>query len=738
MADRAVNKDRLLGRRLGCVSGRLAAIALGATSLAIAGCGKSGPAAVDGKAIVKAAPGEWLSYGRTYDEQRFSPLTSINKDTASRLGLAWETTFDTDRGQEATPVVSGGVLYVTTAWSKVFAFDAKTGAKLWSYDPEVAGVRAFSACCDVVNRGVALWKGKVYVGALDGRLIALDAKTGVEEWSVVTVDQSKPYTITGAPRVVKGMVLIGNGGAEYGVRGYLTAYDAETGAKKWRFYTTPNPEGKPDGEASDSILAEKAAPTWSDGAWKQSGGGGTVWDAMAYDPKLDLLYFGVGNGSPWNHRVRSGGKGDNLFISSIVAVDPDTGKYAWHYQTTPAETWDYTATQHIILADLALDGKKRRVLMQAPKNGFFYVLDRKTGEVLRAVPYIPMGPEDPNAPPGTPISWSIGKLDENHRPIENPSARYADRPALIAPAPFGGHNWQPMAFNPQTGLVYIPVNTLGALSQVYGDDPAFKYREGAWNTGISMQLNDLPSDEAVLKAIKAMMGAQLVAFDPVKGEARWAATHPTFWNAGVLATAGGLVFQGSGEGRFSAYDAESGKIVWSQDIGNGIIAAPMTYAIDGEQYVAILSGFGGVGPLAAGLVAADLSRQPGKLSVFKLDGAGSPAPRPAIIRAPIDVATVSAPGNVDRGRAVYNENCLVCHSANASGGFLPDLKRSAAIRDVEAFKSIVIDGGMAQNGMASFAKFLSPDDAEDVRAFLVTEAKRAALLHAQQAPPQPQ
>ncbi len=717
----------------------LALCLLGAAAL-LAGCGKaSGPAQVDGKAIIAAEPGEWLSYGRTYDEQRFSPLMTVNKETIGRLGLAWETTFDTDRGQEATPIVSGGVLYVSTAWSKVFAFDAKTGERLWSYDPKVAGDRAFSACCDVVNRGVAIWKGKVFVGALDGRLIALNAKTGAEEWSVVTVDQSKPYTITGAPRVVKGMVLIGNGGAEYGVRGYLTAYDAATGAKKWRFYTTPNPEGKPDGAASDRVLAEKAAPTWFDGAWKESGGGGTVWDAMAYDPKLELLYFGVGNGSPWNHRVRSGGKGDNLFVSSIVAVDPDTGAYAWHYQTTPGETWDYTATQHIILADLVIDGKKRQALMQAPKNGFFYVLDRKTGEVLRAAPYIPMGPEDPNAPPGTPVSWSTGKLDANKRPIENPSARYADRPALIAPAPFGAHNWQPMAFNPKTGLVYIPVNTVGALSQVYGDDPAFQYRQGSWNTGTSMQLNDLPSDEAVLKAIKAMMRAQLLAFDPIKGEARWSALRPTFWNAGVLATAGGLVFQGTGEGRFAAHDAETGKELWSQDVGNGVIAAPMTYEIDGVQYVAILSGYGGVAPLAAAAFLPEGVRGPGKLHVFKLDGAKPAAPvRAARTPSPIDLADLKASGDPAKGRAVYNEFCFVCHSANASGAFLPDLKRSAAVRDANVFKAVVLEGARAPNGMVSFAKHLSEQDAENVRAFIVSEAKRAAFPHAQESPPTPQ
>jgi quinohemoprotein ethanol dehydrogenase len=410
--------------------------------LALGGCQPSGGAKPAGavtteRLVAAGADGaNWMSYGRTYDEQRESPLTKINPENIKSLGLAWYAEFDTNRGQHATPVVVDGVLYTTTNFSKVFAFDVKTGQQKWAYDPQVPGETAFKACCDTVNRGVAVYEGKVFVGSLDGRLIALDAATGKVIWSVVTVDQSKPYTITGAPRVVKGKVLIGNGGAEYGVRGYLSAYNVKDGALAWRFYTTPNPEGKPDGAASDKVLAEKAAQTWGDGKWKTSGGGGTVWDAMAYDPELDLLYFGVGNGSPWNHRIRSGGKGDNLFVSSIVAVKPDTGEYAWHYQTTPGDSWDYTATQHIMLADLTIDGQPRKVLMQAPKNGFFYVLDRATGALISAKPYIPMAPENPKAPPGTPVSWSTGVVDmKTGRPVENPSARYAEGLTVVFPAP---------------------------------------------------------------------------------------------------------------------------------------------------------------------------------------------------------------------------------------------------------------------------------------------------------------
>ncbi len=699
---------------------RIGAAAILFAALALVGCQKQG---VDARRIERADAGEWLSYGRTYDEQRFSPLDKVNRDNVNTLGLAWYAEFDTDRGQEATPLMVDGVIYTTTAWSKVFAFDAKTGAKKWEYDPKVPGERAFSACCDVVNRGAAIWDGKVYVGTLDGRLIALDAATGAEKWSVVTVDQSKPYTITMAPRVVQGNVLVGNGGAEYGVRGYLTAYDAATGDKKWRFYTTPNPEGKPDNEISDAIFAEKANATWSDGAWKHSGGGGTVWDALAYDPALNTVYLGVGNGAPWNHQIRSGGQGDNLFVSSIVALDATNGAYKWHYQTTPGETWDYTATQHIMLADIKVNGQPRKVLMQAPKNGFFYVLDRTNGELISADPYIPMGPEA-GAPAGTPISWSTGEVDENGRPIENPSARYLQRPALVSPAPLGGHNWQPMAYNPTEGLVFVPVTTIGALAQAYGNDTSFNYRDGGWNTGISMQLGNLPSDEAARTSLKALLRGRLVAWDPIARKPRWSVELPSFWNAGILSTAGGLVFQGTAEGLFKAYDARDGKEIWSYQTTNGIVAAPMTYAIDGEQYVAVMVGYGGAGALSAAAFLPDRPRLPGRLMVFKL---GATAQAEAYVlpeKPPIELAGVSSRGNAVQGQQIFNANCLVCHSANASGGYLPDLRRSAMIRSADSFKSVVIDGALAANGMASFSRYLNATQAESIRAYLITEARR--------------
>jgi PQQ-dependent dehydrogenase (methanol/ethanol family) len=666
---------------------------------------------VDGARIAAAdGNGEWLSYGRTYDEQRYSPLDKITAANVGRLGLAWMYEFDTDRGQEATPIVVDGVLYTTTAWSKVYAFDAKTGEPKWSYDPKVEGKKGFDACCDVVNRGVAVWKGRVYVGVLDGRLVALDAATGSEAWSVQTTDTGKPYTITGAPRVIKDKVLIGNGGGEYGVRGYLSAYDAASGKLVWRFYTTPNPNGQADNAASDKVMREKGAATWFGDGWKTSGGGGTIWDAMAYDPELDILYAGVGNGSPWNRLKRSDGKGDNLFLSSILALKPDTGEYVWHYQTTPGESWDYTATQHIMLADLTIDGAPRKVLMQAPKNGFFYVLDRASGALISAKPYVP-------------VTWASGVDPATGRPVENPGVRYETAPSLQIPAPFGAHNWHPMAFNPKEGLVYIPAQS---VPFAYTDDQSFAYRPGAWNVGTDFLANALPTDAAQMAAIKAMVKGQLIAWDPVAQKARFTIAHPYFWNAGVLATAGGLVFQGAAEGEFSAYGAGDGRKLWTYRTDNGVIAAPSTYEIDGEQYVALMVGYGGAGPLSAPSLLPDRPRLPGRLLVFKLGGkAVAPAyQRPE--QSPVDLTAVSSTGDVKRGFALFHQNCQVCHGPNASGSYLPNLRKSQMLLSGETWRSVVIDGALAANGMASFSRFLDPRGAEDIRAYVLAEAKGAA------------
>jgi len=698
------------------MSKRFAAIGAACLLVLMTACTKPSDKAgnVDAARLVAAeADGaNWMNYGRTYSEQRQSPLTQVSDANVGQLGLAWWNEFDTDRGQQATPLVVDGVLYTTTAWSKVFAFDAATGKALWSFDPKVPGERAHSACCDVVNRGVAVWGGKAFVGTLDGRLIALDAATGKQVWSVVTVDQSKPYTITGAPRVVKGKVLIGNGGAELGVRGYISAYDADTGKQVWRFYTVPGDPAKgPDGAASDPQIAKMAA-TWFGDVWKKTGGGGTVWDAMAYDPDLDLLYFGVGNGSPWNRKLRSEDKGDNLFLSSIVAVKPDTGEYVWHYQTTPGETWDYTATQHIMLADLTIDGKPRKVLMQAPKNGFFYVIDRADGKLISAKNFIP-------------ISWAKGVDLATGRPIENPEARYPkDALSLVMPGPLGAHNWHPMAFNPKDGLVYIPAFT---IPTGYQDEAKFTYQPGAWNVGVNLQAGALPEGKGVREAIRASMKGQLIAWDPIKQEARWTVEHPFSWNGGLLATAGNLLFQGTADGEFTAYSANEGKKLWSYQAGNGIVAAPMTYSVKGEQYVAVMVGYGGGLPVSAPIAGPDRPKLPGRLLVFKLNGKGAPPPAYDIpTKEALDLTGITSAALPADGFKHYMQHCQVCHGASAVGGYLPDLRYSPMILDAKSWQTVVHDGALSDKGMVSFKPWLSAPEIESIRAYIIQESRNLA------------
>ena len=677
--------------------------------LLLGGCGKTEPAAVDAERIGNPAPGDWLSYGRTYDEQRYSPLDRITDQNVAELGLAWSFDLGASRGAEATPLVADGVLYVTEPWSVVQALDAKTGKPIWRYDPQVPREKSFDACCDVVNRGVALWGDSVFVGALDGRLIALDAASGKVRWTTETFDPATPRTITGAPRVVAGKVLIGHGGAEYGVRGYLSAYDAKTGELAWRFYTVPgDPNAGPDGAASDKVLAEKALPTWN-GEWWKYGGGGTVWDAMAYDPKLDLLYIGVGNGSPWNHQIRSAGKGDNLFLSSIVALRPATGEYVWHYQTTPGESWDYTATQHIILADLSIGGVTNKVLMQAPKNGFFYVLDRATGELLSAMPYVP-------------INWATGVDLKTGRPIENPEARYLEKPMLVKPSYYGGHNWQPMAFHPKTGLVYIP--TLD-IPMAYGHDANFKFRPGRSNIGIDLLVVALPGDLVTRRAIKSMLKGDLIAWDPVAQKEVWRVTLAGPGNGGVLATAGNLVFQGTADARFVAYRADNGEKLWETPTQSGVVAAPITYEIDGEQYVAVMVGWGGALPLVSGTLTANSGANQHRLLVYKLDAhATLPEPPAVMVQRPEPPAAADDEATLTQGKLLYQANCLSCHADSAQGNnVLPDLRWSAMLQP-PAWQQVVLKGALSAKGMIGFDKFLGEAEVEAIRAYVISEARK--------------
>jgi len=658
---------------------------------------------------------DWMSHGRSYDEQRFSPLQQINQETVADLGLAWYADMDTSRAQQATPIVVDGKLFISTAWSNVKAFDVLSGAALWSWDAEVPRAKGADACCDVVNRGVAVWNDKVYVGTLDGRLVALDAATGEPVWSTATFDPEEKYTITGAPRIINGKVMIGNGGAEYGVRGFVSAYDAETGELAWRFYTVP---GNP-ADGFESEIMESIAETWT-GEWWRLGGGGTVWDSMAYDPELNLMYIGVGNGSPWNQALRSPEGGDNLFLSSIVALNPDDGSYVWHYQTTPGETWDFTATQHMIVADLEIDDEMRRVVMQAPKNGFFYVLDAATGELISAENF-------------TPINWATHVDMETGRPVEIPEARYdqTNTGFIVQPGPLGGHNWYPMALSANTGLVYIPVTENFAG---YYPDLEFNVNPTGWNTG-----NDFARGSALVRQADELpeMRAYLMAWDPVAQEERWRVLHevPTD-GAGVLATAGGLVFQGNRSGEFAAYNDETGERLWSAVTQAGVMAAPSTFAVDGEQYVALLVGapsaFGGDSGVPAGFeVTTNASTNNSRLLVFRLGGEAALPTEPVLAEEMagelVLPQTNASNETIAQGQRAYAQVCSACHGENAISsrpGVFPDLRLSPSLGDAGLWHEIVIDGSLTDRGMISFAQSLQADDAEAIRAFVIRRANQ--------------
>ncbi len=646
----------------------------------------------------------WLTHGRTYDEQRFSPLDEIDRDNVGDLGLAWYFDVPTRRGMEATPIVVDGRMYVTGSWSIVYALDAATGRELWRYDPEVPKSWAQYACCDVVNRGVAAWGDSIFVGTLDGYLVALDMRTGDERWRVDTIDRKPPYTITGAPRVVDGLVIIGNGGADYGVRGYVSAYDADSGEMRWRFYTVP---GNPENGFENDVL-RAAAKTWT-GEWWRYGGGGTVWDSMAYDPELDLLYVGVGNGSPWNQKVRSPGGGDNLFLASIVALRPATGEYVWHYQTTPGENWDFTATQHMILADLDVDGQPRKVLMQAPKNGFFYVLDRTNGKLISAEPFVT-------------VLWASGVDKKTGRPIEKPEARYGETPVLIAPVGLGGHNWHPMAYSPSSRLVFLPSQDIAVLASA---EPDFEFTEGFWNGGVEMEALQLPDDPELTAELLKTVSGQLVAWDPVEQREIWRYQHAGPWNGGVLATAGDLVFQGSSIGEFAAYDADSGKRLWQFPAQTGIVAAPISYAVDGKQHVAVAAGWGSVFALLGGKGAAMLGQE--NHSRILAFGIGGEQLLPAIEKV-AKVIPEPPPGDIDAtqwatGKDLYHERCSVCHGTGAvGGGVLPDLRYASAETHAK-WDAIVLGGLLRDKGMPSFAPIFGKAESDAIHAFVLERSR---------------
>lgn len=659
----------------------------------------------------KLEPGAWPSVGRDPWEQRFSPLTQLDTASVKDLGLAWYADLDTDRGQESTPVVVDGVLYITTAWSLVKAYDVRTGAKLWDYDPKVDKAKGADACCDVVNRGVAVAGGKVFLGALDGRLIALDAKSGRELWSVQTTDPKMPYTITGAPRVVKGKVIIGMGGAEYRARGYLSAYDAATGRMAWRWYAVPGDPALP----FEQPELKTAAKTWT-GEWWKIGGGGTPWDGIVYDPGLDTLYVGTGNGNPWNQAVRSPGGGDNLYLASIVALDPDTGRYKCHLQETPGETWDYTSTQPIIIAELNFPTGRRKVLLHAPKNGFFYVIDAKTCRPVAVEKFAP-------------LTWATGWDLKANRPIEVAEARFdkTGKPVIVAPGALGMHNWHPMAFSPQSGLVYIPVTVSNAA---YAPAKDFKVNLSGWNTGL-----DFGGGADLYKRpgapVQGAVESYILAFDPVRMKEVWRVRNEVYGASGLLATAGNLVFSGDHKGAFSAFDARTGVRVWSAPAGARVVAAPASFTVDGRQQVAVLVGARGLPPGQE-----QTSRSSANNSRLLIFAAGGTArlPTAAVTNAAASARSLDPPlltasnETVAAGEQSYGTNCSMCHGRAAvpgGGSIGPDLRYSALLRAPEQFDHAVLDGDRAQRGMPGFKAILRPGESAAVLAYLVKRANDA-------------
>lgn len=674
----------------------------------------------------------WFTGGRDAGQTYFSPLSDINAASVARLGFAWEYRLPSSRGVEATPIVVDGVMYTSGPWGVVYALDAAKGTLRWSFDPHNDGLRGRYTCCDFVNRGVAVWKGSVYVASLDGRLFSLDAGSGKKNWEVDTIeDHSLPYTSTGAPVVAGNMVVIGNGGADIGrggVRGYATAYDTVTGKQRWRFYTVP-----PCGPPVADVDQEKARRTWSPDCKTGEQGGGTVWDGLAYDDQLKMLYIGVGNASPYMRRAAGAGAPfDDLYVSSIVALDAGSGKVVWHYQTTPGEIWDYTATAKMILTDLEIGGKRRAVLMQAPKNGYFYVLDRRTGEVISATPY-------------TFQNWTLG-MDENFRPKINPAVNYATSPKVIAPSQFGGHNWQPMSYDPSTGLVYLPVvdaqnlavnlqGKAGAIVDFVSGyfssflvlyDSSYRGEDYEALLGTLPKVDPVPGFRTVLKA-----------WDPVAQKAVWeyeswrGAITPS---AGVMSTQGNLVFQGGADGHLRVHDAKSGKLLKDISTGTTIMAAPMSYSIDGVQYVAVMGGWGGsmaALPFPSGSAPAEYENVD-RIMVFRLDGLPETPKPPRRVEVAFTQPPVPAPvaDLSSVGAARFTTYCSVCHAFGTA--LNPDLRRPKYGSDnLTTFRSIVLNGALSRGGMGRFDDVLSQADADAIYAFVVDQRWQA--FRAQQA-----
>lgn len=673
-----------------------------------------GSAAVNMDRVLNAAsePSSWLTVGGDYNEQRFSKLDQLNETNVETLGLAWYADIDTERGQESTPIIVDGLMYLTTAWSMVKVYDIHSGAKVWEYDPKVDRAKGSDACCDVVNRGVAAWNGKIYLGALDGRLIALDGKTGKEVWSVKTVPDGTHHTITGAPRIANGKIFIGNGGAEYDIRGNIAAFDAETGKKLWNWYAVPGDPAKP----YEQPELEMAAKTWKGDTYWKLGGGATIWDTIVYDPETNLIYFGTGNGLSWAQEARSPGGGDNLFVSSIVALDADTGKYAWHYQETPGDEWDYDNCNPVMIADLPFKDGKKHVVMQASKNGFYYVLDAKTGKLISAEKYVPE------------TNWATHVDMATGRPVENPDARYSasGKPVIIWPAALGMHNWHPMAYSPETGYVYIPVTVSNAP---YAAQDDFVFNPNGWNTG---------TDFAGGASLYTKPGAPprgnvisyILAWDPVNAKEVWRIPNKEYGASGLLATSGNLIFSGNHAGQFAAYDSRTGRELWTAPTQARVVAAPATYTVDGQQQVAILVGARGLPPGQTRTVATAANNS--RILVFRPGGSATlPAEMVAAASAPSGKVTINPPlvtannETVAAGEQAYAANCAICHGQQAvpgAGATAPDLRYSALLPFKAQFNGPVRQGERATRGMPGFGNTLDEETTDAILAYIIKRA----------------
>lgn len=665
-------------------------------------------------------PDEWLTSGRDWRQSYYSPLTKIHKSNIGRLGYAWSHDIRIETALASTPIVVDGTMFTSGNRGKVYALDARSGQVRWSFEPRIDP--SIVNCCAGINRGVAVWAGKVYVAALDAHLYALDAATGEVIWKVDTViDRSRSYSSTGAPYIAGERVVIGNSGAEYDTRGYISAYELANGKFAWRFFIVPGDPKK----GFEHPELEKAATTWDANSLWELGLGGNAWDGMAYDPQLGLLYVGTGNGLPWSRKLRSPGGGDNLFLSSILAINPRTGRLIWHYQTTPGDNWDFNAAQKMILAELNIRGESRKVLMQAAKNGFFYVLDRETGQLISAQPYVY-------------TNWADSVDAKTGRPVETGKADYSEVPRLVFPTNYGGHNWQPMSFNPVTHLVYIPTLEAG---EVYGNVPGpFQYQKRTWNNAVIFRVLDSWKQADVVTGIipegwpsaDALRGSEpdptprtfLKAWNPVEQKLVWQVEttgpvpDPKYdrRSAGVMTTAAGLVFQGDVSGHLRVFDATSGAQLHSVDVGTSMLAAPMSYAVGEEQYVAIMAGVHGQSPLYV-----DYKHgTEGRIIAFKLGGRAVRKRRPKgggedSDVSPPPISDVSESSPIRLGQKLFDRNCSGCHATLQRA---PDLALMAA-SDHEEFDSIVLGGSRAENGMPSYAEVLTQHEVNAIHTYLI-------------------